>query len=660
MATIDAPAPATSTSQNISYNDPTDLMGSITMKRESASSVSIKIRKRNGTEVTLLNSRGQHEDVVFVLHRNKSDNKVHYYALYPEAKRLYTKLTTDTTSFTETLTPVIHNESKVLQTNVYVGPEHPYIGVLNDTIIDWRLNQGADNAINPSNYINTEYTLATNGTAGLTNYNFTEARKDKLEGIEANAEVNVQPNWNGVGKVNGEILNKPTNADIQNLSRQSIQFTTTGGSPGSTNLGNITYNETSGTITYSPVTDSDVINSFTAGSNINISSGEISADLSSLSSVYHPIITSSSRLNANLIGSNSSVSNNEYKQLNGLHTNETIQDQIDTLSSNISQNASDIQLKQDAITSSNRLNANLIGSNGNVSNDEYKQLNGINTNQTIQDQLNSKQASGSYQLSLESPVTASVASGTGNLTLGNGTGFNTKLTYTPPDLSSFITAVPNGTNANKIANGSVSNTEFQRLNGVTSAIQTQLNNKMNKNSVPTFVLTNSTASNAPTVGRLYLHSTISMDMNDGAPGANSANSASEIYYWAGGGDGVYLHKSGVNNTANFVALIAGWYNISCMLHCTEGTANNQSMIWGFVEKIAANGTLKYEHFLCSSYYKDDSSDYDNIVVCGDVCMYLEVGQKFRIRTDVSYSRDKNDDNPPNTSLSYFWCQYMFT
>lgn len=40
--------------------------------------------------------------------------------------------------------------------------------------------------------------------------------------------------------------------------------------------------------------------------------------------------------------------------------------------------------------------------------------------------------------------------------------------------------VPSGTNADKIADGSVSNTEFQYLNGVTSPIQTQLDGKLDE------------------------------------------------------------------------------------------------------------------------------------------------------------------------------------
>jgi hypothetical protein len=46
--------------------------------------------------------------------------------------------------------------------------------------------------------------------------------------------------------------------------------------------------------------------------------------------------------------------------------------------------------------------------------------------------------------------------------------------------NSKLDSVPSNTDAAKIANGTVSNTEFQYLNGVTSAIQTQINSKTPK------------------------------------------------------------------------------------------------------------------------------------------------------------------------------------
>ena len=128
-----------------------------------------------------------------------------------------------------------------------------------------------------------------------------------------------------------------------------------------------------------------------------------------------PSITSSARLNANLIGANGNVSNTEYGYLNGVTS--AIQTQINA--------------KHPSITSSARLNANLIGANGNVSNTEFGYLDGVTS--SIQTQINGKQ---------------------------NVIGAFTRL------------------NANLIGdNGNVGNTEFGYLDGVTSSIQTQIDSK---------------------------------------------------------------------------------------------------------------------------------------------------------------------------------------
>ena len=77
------------------------------------------------------------------------------------------------------------------------------------------------------------------------------------------------------------------------------------------------------------------------------------------------------------------------------------------------------------------VNANLIA-DGSVSNAEFQQLSGLDTTNTVQEQLDGKQASGFY-----------------------------------------LTDVPEFTNANLIADGSVSNAEFQHLSGATSNVQAQ-------------------------------------------------------------------------------------------------------------------------------------------------------------------------------------------
>ena len=118
----------------------------------------------------------------------------------------------------------------------------------------------------------------------------------------------------------------------------------------------------------------------------------VSSNIQTQLNAKQPEITTSARLNANLIN-DGLVSNIEYGQLNGVSSN--IQAQLNTkLSSataaitfftNIA--ATD---KQDKLDSDNRLNANLIG-DGSVSNNEFQTLNGIDTSQTINTQLNGKQ-----------------------------------------------------------------------------------------------------------------------------------------------------------------------------------------------------------------------------------------------------------------------------
>ena len=85
-----------------------------------------------------------------------------------------------------------------------------------------------------------------------------------------------------------------------------------------------------------------------------------------------PLINVNNRLNATLIGANGDVTNTEYGFLSAVTS--SIQSQIDA--------------KEPIIDSNNRLNANVIGG-GAVSNGEFNRLNGTTSN--IQTQLNQKQ-----------------------------------------------------------------------------------------------------------------------------------------------------------------------------------------------------------------------------------------------------------------------------
>jgi hypothetical protein len=100
---------------------------------------------------------------------------------------------------------------------------------------------------------------------------------------------------------------------------------------------------------------------------------------------------------------------------------------------------------------------------GSVSNAEFQRLDGVTSD--IQTQLDGKQASGSY-------ITASSTDTFTNKTIdADGTGNSiTNIEDANIKASAAI-------DASKIADGSVSNAEFQRLDGVTSDIQTQLDAK---------------------------------------------------------------------------------------------------------------------------------------------------------------------------------------
>jgi hypothetical protein len=159
----------------------------------------------------------------------------------------------------------------------------------------------------------------------------------------------------------------------------------------------------------------------------------VSSNIQTQLNAKQPEITSSARLNANLIN-DGSISNTEFGYLDNLSGN--IQTQLDAKLSSATATLvyfTNIaaQGKQDLIDSSNRLNANLIGSNGNISNTEFGYLDNLSGN--IQTQLDAKQA-----------------------TIDSS----------------------NRLNANLIgSNGNISNTEFGYLDNLSGNIQTQINGK---------------------------------------------------------------------------------------------------------------------------------------------------------------------------------------
>ena len=139
-------------------------------------------------------------------------------------------------------------------------------------------------------------------------------------------------------------------------------------------------------------------------------------------------INAGARLNANLVGTAGTVSNTEY-------------DYLSTVSSNIQ---TQINAKQATIEASARLNANLVGTAGTVSNTEYDYLSTVSSN--IQTQIDAKQAT----------ITGAAT------------------TITGADLTASKVLQSNGTG--KVEASSVTTTTLGYLDA-SSSIQTQLNAK---------------------------------------------------------------------------------------------------------------------------------------------------------------------------------------
>lgn len=109
---------------------------------------------------------------------------------------------------------------------------------------------------------------------------------------------------------------------------------------------------------------------------------------------------------------------------------------------------------------------------GTVSNTEFQALNGVTSN--IQAQIDGIGGGGASALDDLTDVVIT-APASGEFIRHNGTNW--------VDSAIQASDIPAGVDAAKIADGTVSNAEFQALNGVTSAIQTQLDGKANDSAV---------------------------------------------------------------------------------------------------------------------------------------------------------------------------------
>ena len=104
-------------------------------------------------------------------------------------------------------------------------------------------NDAANTMVISSTDNNTTYSV---GDGGLTQVNFTTARRDKLDGIAAGAEVNVQSNWNA-SSGDAAILNKPTIPSNTNQLTNGAGFTTYTSNQATNTTSSVTFAQVSST-----------------------------------------------------------------------------------------------------------------------------------------------------------------------------------------------------------------------------------------------------------------------------------------------------------------------------------------------------------------------------------------------------------------------------
>ena len=192
-----------------------------------------------------------------------------------------------------------------------------------------------------------------------------------------------------------------------------------------------------------------IINSIGAGLSLD-DKGKITADvLQSELDAKQATIDSSNRLDANLIGDNGFVSNTEYGQLNGISAN--IQGQLDD--------------KQPEITTNARLDLTLCGA-GNVDNQDFAKL-------TLASDLTD-----TIKNILTQPSTKLIQAGT-------GLSYNTSTT--PPTLNaSTMTITGNrvcvSDGGGNLTQSNITTTELNRLDNISQNIQNALNAKLSTSS----------------------------------------------------------------------------------------------------------------------------------------------------------------------------------
>ena len=220
----------------------------------------------------------------------------------------------------------------------------------------------------------------------------------------------------------------------------------------------------------------------------------INSNNNTITNISNSSISSSARVDATKIG-NGSVSNSEYQYLSGVTSNVVSLNNAQTLTNKIinGSNNTIINISNGSLLSG--IDASKIG-NGTISNVEYQYLNGITssvvsvsdsqtlTNKTFTDLITHFQDNSDNSKKFKFAAGGISSSTTRTLTIPNESttivGTATTQTLTNKTINSDNNTIRNisdseiksgaSINVTKIANGTISNSEFQYLNGITSGV----------------------------------------------------------------------------------------------------------------------------------------------------------------------------------------------
>lgn len=261
-------------------------------------------------------------------------------------------------------------------------------------------------------------------------------------------------------------------------------------------------------------------------------------------------------------------------------------------------------------------NVNFTNLNSNISATEVGYLDGVTS--AIQTQLDNKQP-----LNTKLTTISNETATTGNYLRGDATNF----------VSSAILAgdLPTAIDAVKIADGSVTNAEFQYLGNVTSDIQTQLDSKQASNSNLTTITTSTTGD--------LLYSSATDTLSKLAVGTNGQvlTLSAGLPSWQDGGGGSFdptITSVQGNDLIVYNSSASQWQNglIPVKAHIVLSASGN--LITGTAP------TLVYSNVSISNYDAElsDASDFSNIlntwsgtVASWDTSAYVTDGVTYYLR-----------------------------